>query len=220
MRITKIEPQKRRPGRKNIYADGTFVAGVSDETLIRLALRAGDEITPDTATALQRFEGFFHAKSIALRLLSTRPRTEREIRDRLREKEFGDDEIARTIDELLKANLLNDREFARMFIRDALALKPLGRIALRRKLLLLGVEKSVADETLDEAFANLDLHDVVLAASKQFLKKARALRKGEDPRKLRSRLTAFLLRRGYPWNVAGPIVKSLTGTDEHNEHDE
>lgn len=220
MRITKIEPQKRRPGRKNIYADGQFLAGVSDETLARLALRTGDEINPDELKALQRTEELFHAKSVALRFLSTRPRTEREIRDKLREKEFADDEIARVTDELKKANLLNDGEFARMYIRDALALKPLGRFVLRRKLLLLGVEKSIADEALEEAFAHLDLHDIVLEAAQQFLKKAHISHREVDRRKLRARLTTFLLRRGYPWDVAGPIVKSLAGTDGSDEQHE
>ncbi len=32
VRITKIESQQKRPGRKNIYADGKFVAGVSAES--------------------------------------------------------------------------------------------------------------------------------------------------------------------------------------------
>jgi len=217
MRITKIEPQKRRPGRKNVYADDLFIAGVSDETLMRLAIRTGDVISPDTLKALQHTEEVIHAKSVALRFLSTRPRTESEIRDKLREKEFSEAEIAHTIEELRKSNLLNDREFARMYIRDALALKSLGRIVLRRKLLLLGVDKAVTDEALDEAFTDVDLQSIVREAADQFLKKARQSRRRDDPRKLRARLTAFLLRRGYPWDVAGPIVKSLTGADEPDE---
>jgi len=220
MRITKIEPQQRRPGRKNVYADGRFLAGVSDETLVRLALRTGDEISPETLSALRSTEELLHAKGVALRFLSTRPRTEREIRDKLREKEFADGEIARTIDELKTANLLNDQEFARMYIRDALALKPLGRIVLRHKLLLLGVDKSTTDQALEEAFAHVDLHALVLQAAREFLRRTRTSRRKEDGRKLRARLTSYLLRRGYPWDVAGPIVKSLTGTDGTDEQHE
>lgn len=217
MRITKIEPQKKRPGRKNIYADGQFLSGVSNETLMRLALRAGDEITPERLRALQQTEELIHAKGVALRFLSTRPRTEREIRDKLREKEFSDEEIVRTIEELKKSNLLNDQEFARMYIRDALALRPLGRSVLRRKLLLLGVDRSVTDGALDEAFAHIDLHAIVRDAAEQFLKKTLTSQKKPDPRKVRARLTAFLLRRGYSWDIAGPIVKSLTGARETDE---
>ncbi len=211
MRITRIEPQKKRPGRKNIYADGKFVAGVSDETLLRLAIRTGDEIGPDVLRALQQTEELFHAKSAALRLLSARPRTVREIRDRLREKEFPDTEISRAIDDLAGAGLLDDRAFARMYIRDALTLKPVGRPVLRRKLLLLGVDRSIVEETLDEGYSGVDLSGTVEKLARQFLKKAKAVRRGEDPRKLRARLSAYLLRRGYAWEIAGPAVRSLLG---------
>lgn len=209
MRITKIEPQKKRPGRKNIYAEGQFIAGVSDETLLRLALRTGDELGPDTLKALQRTEELFHAKAAALRFLSTRPRTEREMRDKLREKEFAEDEISRTIDELKASGILNDLEFARAYIRDALALKPLGRIAIARKLLLLGVAKDITTQTLDEAFAEVDTEAMALDAGRRFLRKTRGTSRTNDPKKLRARLTSFLLRRGYSWNVAGPVVRLL-----------
>ena len=214
MRITKIEPQKRRPGRKNIFADGQFVAGISDETLLRLALRTGDEIHPDTLKALQKTEELYHAKGVALRYLSSRLRTERELRDKLREKEFADDEISRTIGELRAAGLVNDLEFARMLIRDALALKPVGRSVLRHKLLLLGVEKSVTDQALEEGFASVDMQSIVLEAARQFMKRTRRSRKAEIPRKRRARLTSFLLRRGYSWDVIRPVINSILGSDD------
>ena len=220
MRITKIEPQKKRPGRKNIYADGQFVAGVSDETLLRLALRTGDELGPDTLKVLQRTEELHHAKSVALRFLSTRPRTEREMRDKLREKEFADDEISRTIDELKASGVLNDLEFARAFIRDSLALKPLGRVAIARKLLLLGITKETAAQTLDEAFASVDPKELALEAGRRFLRKAGTAGKRTDPRKLKARLSSFLLRHGYTWDIAGPVVKLLVdeeATDDDRE---
>ncbi len=214
MRSTMIEQQKRRPGRKNVYADGEFIAGVSDETLLRLALRTGDEIGPDVLKTLQRTEELFQAKAVALRFLSSRPRTEREIRDKLREREFPDEDIRRTIEELRSGGLINDRQFAEMYIRDALALKPVGTMVLRRKLLLLGVERTVVDNALAEAFADVDMHQLVLRVAQQFLKRASTSRKQEDPRKLKARLTSFLLRRGYTWDVAGPVVRSLLGTHD------
>ena len=46
-------------------------------------------------------------------------------------------------------------------------------------------------------------------AAAGFLKKASAARRKEDPFKLKQRLTAFLLRRGYTWDVVAPVVKRL-----------
>jgi len=214
VRITKIENQKRHPGRKNIYADGVFVAGVSTETLVRLALRTGDEIGPDQLAVLQKTEELHGARNAALRFLSTRPRTEREVRNKLREKEFGDEEIERTLNGLRQSGLLDDDAFARMFIRDALTLRPSGRLLLQRKLALLGVPKPVAEKAIDDAFRDTDQTETARDLAKQFVAKARAVRRDEPAERLRRRLAAYLGRRGFPWDVIQPIIQHVTEIDE------
>ena len=210
MRITKIEPQKKRPGRSNIYADGKFLAGVGRETLLRLALRTGDEIGPDVLKILLQTEELLSARNAALRFLAVRPRTVREVRDKLREREFGDEEIAQAIDSLAKSGLLNDAEFARMYIRDAMTVRPAGRLLIRRKLLLLGVDKATTDAALDEAFRDVDQRDAALNAATAFLKKARPRGKGKlEVMEARNRLSGFLFRRGYTWETIEPVLRTL-----------
>jgi len=218
MRITRIEPQKNRPDRSNIYADGKFIAGVSRETLLRLALRTGDEIGVDVVKALEQTEEILSAKNAALRFLSIRPRTIREVRDKLREKEFADGEISRAIQDLVDTGLLNDTEFARMYLRDALTIRPAGKMLLRRKLLLLGVDKTTVDECLEEAFRDVDQVQEIRKIGEQFLRRSRATKKSaEDPLKLRNRLTGFLLRRGYAWDAIEPALKTLLKKRDDSE---
>jgi regulatory protein len=214
VRITKIENQKKRPGRKNLYADGKFLVGVSAETLLKLALRTGDEIGRAQLKVLQETESLHSAKSTALRFLSTRPRSEREIRSKLRQKEFSDDEINATVDDLQGAGLLNDREFARLFVRNALTLRPVGKAALKRKLLLLGVNKTIVDEEVENELRGTDQEALATTLARQFVKKARALRKNEPIDKLRNRLAGFLGRRGFSWDVIMAAIRSELRNDE------
>lgn len=220
MRITKIENQKKRAGRKNIYADGAFIAGASDETILRLKLRTGDELTPGILDVLRHTEELFSAKTIALRYLSHRPRTEREIRDKLREKEFSDEDISRTLAELKQAGLVDDREFARMYLRDALAVRPVGKLLARRKLLLLGVAKELVDGILGEFFGADSEKAAALESGRKFLG-THQRRPGErDPRALQTRLSAYLARRGYTWDVIQPVLKELLSHDAGAEPSE
>ena len=214
MKITRIENQKNRPGRKTIFADGEFLIGVGTDTLIRFGLRTGDEITPETLRRLQKAEELLAARTAALRYLAVRPRTEREIRDALREKEFPDEVAAETIGALKEARLLDDAAFARLFIRNALTLKPTGRVLLRRKLLLLGVHRTLADEALDEILEGVDQADEAGRAASAFVARRSArvrspaatdVKKREA--KLRGQLTAFLIRRGYTWDIVEQAVK-------------
>ncbi|MDH4071249.1 MAG: RecX family transcriptional regulator, partial [Ignavibacteria bacterium] len=88
MRITRIEAQKRRPGRKSIFLDGAFAIGISDETLLRSGLRTGDSLEPEALKELQDLEEVSDARTSALRLLGRRPRSTKELTDRLRRKQY------------------------------------------------------------------------------------------------------------------------------------
>lgn len=209
MRITKIESQKKNPGRKNIFANEEFIAGVSDETLLRAGLRTGDEVTDERLKALIQEEETVGAKRVALRFLARRPRTAKEIRNKLRENEFGETDINRTIESLEQSGLINDTEFAKMYIRDALSLKPTGRNLLKRKLLLLGIERAIVDQVSQETFADVDDHAAAMEAGRKFLKKSTATRKTSDVQ-LRNRLASFLSRRGFTWETIVPVMKALT----------
>jgi regulatory protein len=205
VRITRIERQKRRPERRSIYADGKFLAGVSEETLVRLALRPGDEIGPDQVLALQKTEELIGARNAALRLLAVRPRTIREVRDRLREKEFPDAEIQNVLAELQSSGLLNDAEFARMYVRHTFTLRPVGTAMLRRKMLLLGIDRQTIDEAIAETVDAGAWADQAERAARQYL----ARRRETNTPQLRKRLTDFLNRRGFDWDTIRTVTSRL-----------
>ncbi len=207
MRITRIEIQKKNPARKNIYADDEFLVGVSAETLIRFGIRTGDEIGEEKLKALQATEELQGAKTVALRFLTRRQRTEKEIRDKLREREFGDEEIRKTIETLQGLGFLNDQEFARSYIRHQLTLRPKGKLLLRQKLLMLGVAKDIVDSALDEAFQETGQEGSALEAAQKFLKKSQKSK--DDPRKAKQKLVAFLIRRGFTWDIVSSVTKKI-----------
>ena len=215
MRITKIESQKRRPDRKNIFVDGRFTAGVSDETLVRAGLRTGDTIDAATLHSLQQTEGLLSAKNVALRFLSVRPRTVREIRDKLREKEYADDEIDTAITDLTRAGLLDDHAFARMYIRNAMHVRPIGTILLKRKMLLLGIDKKTVEEALADTLPEFDQGDVALTSAERFLAKSKGRGKSHDVIKERKRITSYLARRGFSWDIINPILNQLLPMRHH-----
>jgi regulatory protein len=219
LRITKIENQKKRPGRKNIYTDGKFLTGVSTETLTRLALRTGDAISPNQLNTLQTSEGLLKAKNAALRLLATRPRTEHEIRARLHRKNVPDIHIDQVTSELKAAGMLNDAEFARMYVRNALALKPSGIQRLRQKLRLLGVERETVEDALREYAQDVDLGAEAMKAARQYLQRHRSEQAAADPLRLKRKLTAFLARRGFAWDEISATVQRVLSGDPEEEHE-
>lgn len=220
MRITKIETQKKTPGRVNVFADGEFLIGLSKENLLRAALRVGDEISRLQVDALTAQETLLSAKNAALRLLALRPRSEQEIVDRLREKEFDEKTIAVVLAELRTAGLANDAQFARLFIRNTLTLRPLGELQLRRKLLLLGVPRAIIDDAVSETLADVDMVDVARQTALAYQRRLHHAATPDDPRKTRNKISAHLARRGYSWSTISMVLKSLHFPEGDNTNDE
>lgn len=209
MRITKIESQRTSSTRKKIYIDGEYALDISAETLVQFGLRTGDEITEARLKALQAAEGLQAAKRAALQLLERRPRTEKEIRDKLREKEFSEEEIGQTLEALRSARLLDDKAFARTFIRDQISLHPKGPLAIKQRLLVLGVDKQTVENALKEVFQEISEDDVALEAARRFLRTA--ARRHSDPHGQRRKLSAFLAARGFSWSVIADVVARSLG---------
>lgn len=220
MRITKIETQKKTPGRVSIFADGEFLIGLSMENLLRAGLRVGDEIAPGQIRDLTARESLLSTKNAALRLLAVRPRSEKELTKRLLEKEFSGQDIATILNELKASGLVNDEVFARTFIRNTLTLRPLGEMQMRRKLLLLGVPRTMIDDAISDTLMDVDMIEVARGIAATCLKRLKRSPAPDDPRKLRNKVAAHLARRGYQWSTIDAVLKTLDLPEDDTPDDE
>lgn len=132
------------------------------------------------------------AKTIVFRMLNFRPRSELEIRDRLRQKNLSAGDVDRTIQYFKELELVNDREFARQWISSRLR-KPLGphriRLELRRK----GIAEDIIDEELPALLSTCPEADTII----DLIQRREHRYAGIDPAKRRRRLIDFLQRRGF-----------------------
>ena len=216
MIVTRIERQKRHPRRVNVYLDGAFAFGLDEEVLVRHALRTGDTIDDAVHHALLTAEEYASARQSALRYLSYRLRSEREIRFKLAEKEFAPATIDRVVEALRTNGMLDDRRFASALVHDARMRRPTGERLLRQQLLLKGIARPLIDAVLEVESAPDDERDAALLAARAMLKKYRSSRKRSDAATQRARLAQFLARRGFGWGVITPVLRTLFGTTEQD----
>jgi regulatory protein len=217
-RVTRIERQKNNPTRRNLYLDDAFALGISDETLLRSGLRVGDLLSEEAFRTLKHEEEYQEAKSAAMKFLSYRPRTEREVRDKLRETEHDGETIGAVVEGLKRSGLIDDRAFARMYIRDTRADRPVGPVLLKQKMLLLGLRREVIDEAIAEVLENVSQESDAEAAAEKFVQRAKKSGRTVAPESLRSRLSAHLARRGFAWDIVNNVVnKTLHQTDQSGE---
>ena len=214
MVVTNIERQKRHAGRVNVYIDGRFAFGLNEEILLKSGLRKGDTLDRATYDALAAAEELSRAKQSGLRLLSYRMRTEKEMRGRLYEKEFPPDVIDKVVGQFLQLGLIDDREFARAFVRDARLRKPSGRRLLMQQMRLRGVPPAIIQETLAEAVSAEDEQEAALSAARKVARRYRpAGHSPLDRKKQQQRMAQFLARRGFSWSAIAPVLKTIYHSD-------
>lgn len=131
----------------------------------------------------------------ALRLLTARSYTVRDLRRKLVQREYPPEEVAATVQRLERSGLLDDVSYAERFARGKLV----NENASRRRVARLLVQKGIAADVVAGAIARVvETEEVDAAASieKVARRKMQTLG-GLDPRVARQRLFAFLARRGY-----------------------
>ena len=194
--ITKIETQKRRPHRRSVFIDGKFAFGLDDEVVAKFGLKKGQDVNEPTLKKIRLGESGNKAKETALRFLSFRRRTEKEIKDKLKQKGFDENIIKRTVEKLKEYDLINDLEFATAWVKERLEYKPRGKKLLRQELWKKGIKKEIIDQALEESYQNED------KSAWELLEKIKNRYKNLKPQVARRRMYGFLLRRGFSYETA------------------
>lgn len=210
--ITKIERQKKNVRRASIYVDGEFAIGVHEETLRRFGFRKGDVLDRKTLDELQQAEELLKAKEKAMRLLSHRARSEKEIRDRLKKASHPSSIIDEVAAALKRAGLLDDVAFARMFAHDTMARKPLGRHLLRQLLRTKGVAKEIIENLIEEMYTPETEEDFALTLARKRLARTHLSSRRlslQESLKLKKRLAGYLVRRGFDWDTVASVMSKL-----------
>jgi regulatory protein len=173
----------------------------SEEACDLQGVEAGMAVDEGLLAELETAEQRVQAHEAALRLLSTRSRSENEMRTRLRmrgvEPEIIEDEIQR----LHAAGLLDDEKFARAWVEDRKRTSPRGRRMLRYELL----GRGIAPEAVDRATGDVDDMETALD-----LARSRARR--TDPADYQSFVTkvgGFLRRRGFSYDVVMEATRTV-----------
>jgi len=146
--------------------------------------------------------GAEEAYALGIKLLSFRPRSERELFSRL-EGRFGREVASITVRRLKQEGYVDDLSFAGWWVAQRAAFKPMGRLRLKQELVLHGVDPGTAGEAL----AGFGLEAEAAAALEAARRKLPALA-GE---RQYLRLAHFLARRGFPRAVIDEVVKALRG---------
>ena len=113
-RVTALRPTKRDPDRIAVDLDGSFAFALPATLIGDERIEVGEMLDVDRVTALLAADQASRATEAALVFLGYRPRSEKEVRDRLRRGGYEQEAIEHAIARLHEWRYLDDADFARV----------------------------------------------------------------------------------------------------------
>lgn len=200
--ITALKFQQRNKERVNVYLDGEYAFGLNAVEAARL--RKGQVLSDPEIAALRAQDERNRAFDQAVRFLSYRPRSRREMERYLRDKAIPPEVIAEVIGRLEQSQYLDDEAFARFWVEDREQFKPRSQYALRYELR----QKGVSDEIIQRALHELDDETAAWQAIAGRLARWANLPRDE----FRQKVAAYLSRRGFDYGAISATLKKAYQT--------
>jgi regulatory protein len=199
MKITALKVNPRNKARVKVYLDGQYAFSLAKIEAARL--RLNQELDQAAVERLQRADADEQAYERALKFLAVRPRSEAEVRRRLREHEVKEAQIEAVLARLRSAGLLDDQAFANYWVENRAAFRPKSKRLLRVEL----KRKGVSDAALGEALEAANDAEAAYQVAARRAARLSALPFVEFRRKLGD----FLARRGFDYDTVEPVVNRV-----------
>jgi len=196
-KITRIEQQKKKKNRVNIYIEGEFSLGLYKDTVTKFHLYENKEISPSEISSIKEFEVITDAKEKVRNYISYRERSKKEIKDYLANKGFKEEVTEEVLADFEKANLIDDHRFAAMWIKGRNKNNPKGNFVLKMELKDKGIEESEIENLLQ----SVDEKENVRKAFEKALKK---YGKNKDSKE---KIFQYLERRGFEIQTILEVLK-------------
>ena len=215
MQITKIEIQKKKQNRFNIYINDEFAFGVDEVTLLKFSLTKGTELTQDTIREIEQETQYQNVYQKALHFLNFKLRTAKEVYEKLEKLEVSDEVINQVLQQLMDHGFINDQFYAESYVRENFALQKKGPKAVAFELKKKGVNDTIIQKALAE-FDEVTQLDQAIEIAQKYVD-----RQGNVPVKtVKQKVYGFLMQKGYDLDVVQSVISVLTFEKQEENEEE
>ena len=194
LKITLIEKNRKNKDMLSVYTDGKFAFTISESNFLSLNLYEGMDISEETVDYVKNTLNFLEAKARAVRFLTMRLRTEKEVRDKLHEIGYDNECTEKVVNELKALGYINDTLYAQKYI-----------------LVLRGISYVIAFEVLND----WKFDDFKVAKS---LLKRKYGKYDINDEKIQKKARSFLMYRGFSISTINEVLRDMAedadGQDE------
>lgn len=209
--ITKIESQKKRDDRVNIYIDEKFFMAIYKELVFTFNLKKGQEIDLNNLKSILDNEMYMKAKNKALSILSKASQSEKQIRQKLA-KDYEEDTIDKVIEFLQKYKFVDDEDLASRIVNTNVNLNKYGKNKIKQNLYNKGIDKNIIETAIDDIDTDKEFENALYLGKKRYERL-----KNEDPRKAYQKIGNHLAYKGFNYDIIKKVLNKLfNDVDEYS----
>lgn len=190
--VTKISQQKKLANRYNVFLNDTYAFSINENTYIKFHLYKGKELTKKDIKLIKQTDQVERSYSLAIQYLSYRMRTKQEIRTYLLERDYSPYVIDQTIERLKQEQLIDDFNFATMFVRDRIRRSNKGPLMIKKELETKGIANTYINKALQQYSKEKQFEKAF-----QHVEKALEKRSNHSFKNRKIQIKQQLQRRGY-----------------------
>ncbi len=190
--VTSLAWQRKDPNRCSVFLDGAFAFGLHVDVVSAHGLRPGVVLSIDACVAVLQEDVYHRALKRILGYLAYKPRTEKELQDRLRRLQVDVSTSEQVMQKVRAMHLVHDALYAEEFARGRL--RAYGPRRVVRELVQKGIPEALAEKTVVRCNPHEDPDEHMA----QLVEKAYTRYRTESNPRLRSQKTIrYLMRRGH-----------------------
>ena len=198
MKITKLEKQKKRKNRYNLFVDGDFFEGVEENTVAIFNLYVGKEVTASLLEEIRRVEEEEVLHSRMLAYLSRYRKTEKEAFDYILRKGYSETIAKKEIARLKEYKFLDDRKYVEDFVDYN---EKYSKRMIRYKLRAKGISEELIDEILLKRFEKKKENEIL---ERIFMKKMKLYKNKKD---WKMRVIRALGSKGFSYDDINDLLR-------------
>lgn len=200
MKITSIQTQVKQAGRYSVFVEGNYAFSLSADALLEARLTQGQDVTEADIERYKRLSSEDKAYNLTLAYVARRMRSEGELADYFRRKQYAPELSAEIMERLRRIGFVDDAAFARRWVESRRNLHASSAKKLRLELR----QKKVPDSIIQTVLAEDETDERQLL--RELVDKKRKQSRYQDDQKL----MAYLARQGFNYD---DIKSALSAQD-------
>ncbi|MFC7679531.1 regulatory protein RecX [Paenibacillus sp. GCM10028914] len=208
--ITSVE-MMRKPKHRYLIRFGPYSLTVHEDVMIKYRMMKGSIFRKDELESIVVADERQQAYVEALRFLERKPRTAKEIAQRLSQKGMTADGIEKTIIRLQQERLVDDELYAKQWAEQRITRQKKGRMWVKQELRQKGIENELIAEALSEVSEEDEFNSAYTIGKKKWQQV-----KG-DALERKRKTGAFLMRRGFTGEKVRKVINRLIAEDRDAE---